>query len=288
MEKMDRLGRKLKATGNGRCNLTNINAEGCREVQAFFGHLGVVTRVEDGGRVYPYSGDAADVVGALIDRIALLDVQVLTNTEVRNVQYTDPAAGHSRAKVNFQLRCVCGTQDVTIEADQLLIAMGGKAAPQFGTCGDGTKMARSLGLEVTRLAPALTGIETVEDVESMAGVRVWANTALYYNKKKIAEEAGEVQFNDYGISGICVMNLSSRIELADGASVQDGFRDYRIELDLLPELEGAADAAEAAGLIRHQMETQGVREVTSQALRSILRKPLAEAVAGIRSRRAGF
>ena len=89
IEKNDRLGRKLRATGNGRCNLTNTACPGYEETIAFFREIGVQTRVEQEGRVYPLSGDAADVVEALAARVKRLGIEVICGTACEKVTKTE-------------------------------------------------------------------------------------------------------------------------------------------------------------------------------------------------------
>ena len=196
IEKNDRLGRKLRATGNGRCNLTNTACPGYEETIAFFRAIGGQTRVEQEGRVYPLSGDAADVVEALAARVKRLGIEVICGTACEKVTKTEEG---------FALDFV--------KCRKLLIAAGGKAAPAFGTTGDGTRIAKSLGLSVTRLAPALTGVETKEDLKSLAGIRTEAEVTLFQEGREVFREPGEVQFAEYGISGICVMNLSRHLPI---------------------------------------------------------------------------
>ena len=251
LEKNDRPGRKLRATGNGRCNLTNTACPGYEETIAFFRSIGVQTRVEQEGRVYPISGDAADVVSALTARVKRLGVEILCGTSCEKVQ----KVGGGFA-VDF------------VQAEKLLIAAGGKAAPHFGTVGDGTRLAKSLGLSVTRLAPALTGVETKEDLKPLAGVRTEAEVTLLQSGREVFREAGEVQFAEYGISGICVMNLSRYLKIPPGKSLADGFDDYEIRIDLLP----GRSPEEAEDLIRQQ-KAAGLEG--ADIFRSIVKKPIA-------------
>lgn len=251
IEKNDRLGRKLRATGNGRCNLTNTACPGYEETIAFFREIGVQTRVEQEGRVYPLSGDAADVVEALTARVKRLGIEVICGTACEKVTKTEEG---------FALDFV--------KSRKLLIAAGGKAAPAFGTTGDGTRIAKSLGLSVTRLAPALTGVETKEDLKSLAGVRTEAEVTLLREGREVFREPGEVQFAEYGISGICVMNLSRHLTIAPGKSLADGFDDYEIQIDLLP----GRTPAEAEALIEQQKQA-GLEG--ADLFRSIVKAPIA-------------
>ena len=247
LEKKEEAGKKILASGNGRCNLTNEACPGAQATRQFFAGLGVMTRTEEGGRVYPYSGTAAAVRDALLQRTLARGAKLRTNAVVQEITpeesgflvvweetggAADKAAGGKKAKVlrgpRQRLR--------RIRAHQVLLAAGGKAGPAFGTAGAGPGLARALGLAVTRLAPALTAVETEEDVSAAAGARAKARVALTREGNLCGRWDGEVQFTKYGLSGICIFDLSRELVLPEGRTLQDGFRDYRIHVDFLPDL----------------------------------------------------
>ena len=235
LEKMKEPGRKLKATGNGRCNLSNAECDGYIKTLDFFGGIGVMTRTEESGRIYPYSEDAADVVDALRGQLKDMGIRTICHAEVTAAEKT--ADG-------FQVSWNGGR----LLADRLLIASGGKAGPKFGSTGDGYRLARGLGHTVTRLAPALTAVETQENLRELSGVREKCAVRLLRQESVLCEERGEIQFTDYGVSGICVFNLSRFMELPEGSSRKDGFDGYEIRIDLLPEIQDAeALLAQRAG-----------------------------------------
>lgn len=223
IEKKDVPGRKLAATGNGKCNLTNIHCTDVNDTLLFFEELGVYTRTDGEGRVYPYCSQAKDVVYALVNAAESAGVEIRTDCTVEKIEKKDNC---------FRIK----TNKESITAKKILIATGGKAAPQFGTSGDGYAIAKSFGHTVARLAPVLTGIEVHEDLKMLKGVRVKALVKLLKDGSVIQEEAGEVQFNEDGISGICVMNLSRFIKLEDGEAFAEGIRRYSAEIDFLPEV----------------------------------------------------
>ena len=226
LEKKDTVGKKLAATGNGKCNLTNINCEKMGDILKFFDSIGILTRSDEEGRVYPYCSQAKDVVYALSKATEGAGAQTVTEATVEKIEKT--AKG-------FLIK----TNKGSFEAEKLLIATGGKSAPQFGTSGDGYIFAKQLGHTVTRLAPVLTGIEVKEDLKAVKGVRVKALVTLLKDGQSVEKEYGEVQFNEDGISGICVMNLSRFIKLEEGESFTEGIGRYSVELDLVPEFETA-------------------------------------------------
>lgn len=226
IEKKETVGKKLAATGNGKCNLTNTNCENMKEILDFFDTVGIYTRVDEEGRVYPYCSQARDVVYALNKAAESTGVKTVTDTTVEKIEKNESGF-------------IIKTNKGIYETKKLLIATGGKSAPQFGTSGDGYTFAKQLGHTVTRLAPVLTGIEVKEELKDVKGVRVKALVKLLKDGIALEQEYGEVQFNEDGISGICVMNLSRFIKLEDGESFAEGISRFSIELDLIPEVETA-------------------------------------------------
>lgn len=223
LEKKPLLGKKLAATGNGKCNLTNRSCPGAEETLAFFASIGIFTRTEEQDRVYPYAMQAKDVVQALVEQARSLGVEIKTECPVRQVK-----------KIG-QGFCV-DYEGGSLNARRVLIAVGGKAGPQFGSSGDGYAMAKALGHRVTRLAPVLTGLETAADISHLKGIRVKARVSLKKDGSQVAEEQGEVQFNQDGISGICVMDLSRSVKLEPGEPFAEGIARYSICVDFLPDL----------------------------------------------------
>ena len=118
----------------------------------------------------------------------------------------------------------------SLRADAVICAMGGAAGPQFGTDGFGTRFAAACGGQMRPLYPCLTALQCARPNKSLAGIRAKAAARLLDGDRVLAEEMGEVQFTDYGLSGICIMQLSGL--LAPGRRP----RDPVVELDLFPEL----------------------------------------------------
>lgn len=224
IEKKETVGKKLAATGNGKCNLTNTSCDNMGSVLKFFDSIGIFTRADEEGRVYPYCSQAKDVVYALNKAAEAAGVDIRTGITVEKIVKTADGFNIKTNKGDF-------------ESVKLLIATGGKSAPQFGTSGDGYIFAKQLGHAVSRLAPVLTGIEIGENLKPVKGVRVKALVKLLKDGQAAEKEYGEVQFNEDGISGICVMNLSRFIKLEEGESFAEGISRYSVELDLVPEVE---------------------------------------------------
>ncbi len=225
IEKLDTCGKKLLATGNGRCNFTNVyqgsecyrgdNAEFvCEALSHFtqedtlrwFEEMGVLSMQRE-GYYYPASGQAASVRNALLRQLEQYNVMIHTGEQVKSVR---------RTKDGYEVRTLRGSY----AAAQVILSAGGSAAPVHGTNGDGYYMAELLGLSVISPLPALTSLVLKGDfMKGWTGVRVRGHVTLYGTGDRIlAEDGGELQMVDYGISGIPVFQISrfAARELADG------------------------------------------------------------------------
>ena len=247
LERSPHPGKKLLATGNGRCNLDNegITPESyssadraaldalLRTVNAadplgWFRALGLYTRTDETGRVYPYSNQAADVLALLEHHLARCSVEVRTGCTVQTLS-------QSRGGYVVLFSNADGA-DESLRADAVVCAMGGSAGPQFGTDGFGTRFAAQCGGKLEPLYPCLTALQTAKPNRSLAGIRAKAAATLLDLDRHctVAVENGEVQFTDYGLSGICIMQLSGH--LAPGR----GPKRPAVELDLFPMLDETA------------------------------------------------
>lgn len=241
LERNPRLGKKLLATGNGRCNLDNtgiapecyftsspsalrplLAAVDAADPLGWFRSLGLYTRTDEAGRIYPYSNQAADVLALLERHLDRLGVERRLGCAVRSlaqtrggwiVRYTDPDG-----------------QEQTLRAGAVISAMGGEAGPQFGTDGFGTRFAAQCGGRMEPLYPCLTALQTAKPLKALAGIRARASATLLDGNRVLAQENGEVQFTDYGLSGICIMQLSGLLTPKHGPAHP------AIELDLFPAL----------------------------------------------------
>lgn len=215
LEKLPRVGKKILATGNGRCNLTNINAAGsaynapdfvapCFEkygpafVTDFFRGLGLVTYADSEGRVYPRSNAAASVLDALRYECEKSGIEIITDCPVTSAVKT--ADGFT---VNGGYFC-----------RYLVLACGGKSSPSQGSDGSGYDIARKLGHRITPLYPALVPLNSrPELVKSLKGIRA-ADVAISIvaDDEEYGSSKGEILFTETGISGICAMELASCAE----------------------------------------------------------------------------
>ena len=254
VEKNDVLGRKILSTGNGRCNLSNIKCPGHEEVLRFFDSIGVITRTDEEGRIYPYSEDARDVAEALTDAVIKSGAEVVTGAVCS-------ACSFDEDEQLYETQVEVKDRSFSVLSKRVLLAAGGKAAPKLGTTGDGYRIARKFYHTVTKLAPALTAVETREDLSSLSGVRAKVRISLISHGGSLFEENGEIQFTNYGISGICVFNMSRFMEIPEGRTLINGFDDYAVEIDFLP------DTKDAGQLVK-----------THPTLRSVVKQPVAEMI----------
>ncbi|MBR0260388.1 MAG: NAD(P)/FAD-dependent oxidoreductase [Selenomonadaceae bacterium] len=218
-EKMPQVGRKLRITGKGRCNLTNAadvpeivkNIPGngkflysalknfsSADAVNFFESLGIKTKIERGGRIFPVSDDATEVIDALLKRMAILNVEVKTNSPVTEILTENKKI--VGVKVGGKI----------FHCDAVILATGGASYSATGSTGDGFKFARRLGHTVTEILPALVPLETEEDfVKDLQGLSLRnVRVKLLAEGKKVAEQFGEMLFTHFGVSGPIILTLS--------------------------------------------------------------------------------
>ena len=233
LERQARVGRKLLATGNGRCNLTNTEAAlpnyhggdvsfaapalqtyPPAAVLDFFHDLGLKTVEEYGGRVYPASDHASSVLDVL--RLAL---------EKPNVEVVTGAAVESVKKQNGKFTITWA--EGSAEADALIVACGGCAGSKLGGVTDGYTLLQSLGHSRTALYPALTQIRTVPDYpKALKGIRADAQVRLLRGETELANTKGDVLFTETGLSGTAVFEISRAAATGgSGLTVSLGFTD---------------------------------------------------------------
>ena len=244
LEAAQKPGRKLLATGNGRCNLTNMRGELSRfhgdvsAAEAVLGKyppqavvrrflsLGLLCREEDEGRVYPNSGQAASVLSLLLEHLEALGVEILCEWPISQL---------SREGAGFRLRSSQGEETL---AQRVILAASGKAAPQLGSNGSGYGLAKALGHTCTPCFPALVPVICGESkrCKALHGVRCRGRVSLLGDGKLLGQELGEIQFTDYGLSGVCVFQLSRMAsEWAQSKTVNGKhFTSLQFSLDLLP------------------------------------------------------
>lgn len=243
--------RKIRVTGNGRCNLTNLFQDetcwysesgpafmeplgqfGAGELTAFFEDMGV--RFHDRqGYVYPRTDQASVIADTLISQMSSLPITFLGDTAVKDI---------FRRNREGEKPFLVQAGDKKLSADCVILSCGGLAGPSFGCSGDGYALAESLGHRVISPVPALTPLPgDRKRLKSAAGVRCRAAVCAIVEEKEIRREEGEMQFTENTISGIPVFQISRILTraLSEGKSC-------RLKADFLPELEGETLEKEAA------------------------------------------
>ncbi len=213
IEKLPRAGKKILATGNGRCNLTNLNALTHRYTSAdfaakalnryppqkvigFFESMGVLCRADSEGRVYPRNNMAACINDCLRFEIAKLGVELVCEKQITNI-------------VKKGGRFILNNE---FSADKIIIATGGKASPSQGSDGSGYSLAKTLGHSVTPLYPALVPVTVLQNVKPLKGIRASNVELTLENGGEICKTKGEILFTENGISGIAAMELAAPLE----------------------------------------------------------------------------
>lgn len=214
LEHMDRVGKKILSTGNGRCNYTNTNQDLSNyhssdmsfvenilgqfnnfQTLKFFDRLGVLSKNRD-GYIYPYSNQASTILDVLRMELFALNVNVETAVTIKMIE---------KRKQTF----VVHAMHKDYEAESLIIATGSKAAPASGSDGSGYEYATRFGHVIVPVVPALVQLRSDNKVfKSISGVRCEANVSLFVDGLPVAEDTGELQLTDYGISGIPVFQIS--------------------------------------------------------------------------------
>ena len=196
LEQLDEACKKLYATGNGRCNITNTGADGYGITSEFFTSLGLVLRESHEGRVYPYSNQAATVVGLLLKACEHYGVTLVTGAAVYKAEKTENG---------FQVFSKRGL----FRSDALVLATGGQAQSALGSNGSGYALAQGFGHTVSELSPALVQLNSSsKHCRALKGTRKHCGLSIEINGEKKASSCGELLFTDYGISGIVTMDLS--------------------------------------------------------------------------------
>ena len=218
LEKQSRVGKKLLATGNGRCNLSNtdlkmenyhgesadfaksaLTAFDTGAALEFFGALGLVTVTEPSGKVYPLSDQAGSVVDVLRFAAAAAGAEIRTDFEVTAIK---------RQKSGFMVYA----ENESLACDKVIVCCGGMAGGKLGGTKSGYELLKALGHSVTKLYPALVQIKTDNSyVKALKGVRADAAVTLMRGEKAVFESAGEVQFTEYGVSGPAIFEISRAV-----------------------------------------------------------------------------
>jgi len=230
LEHNDRIGRKLLATGNGKCNLTNellkdnpakiygsfypedkdgirkklvetiMTRFGYDDTISFFEEIGLITR-NNGGLIYPYSEQASAVLDVLRFRLRDLGIKIYCGENVKEIIPQNKA---------FLIK----TGNGEYYADRVIVTTGSSAQPKLGSDGSGYSILKKLGHTINEVRPGLVQLCCKGDFfKAVSGSRIRSKVSLYDKDNLIYSESGQIQFTDYGISGIVAMNVSNRLRL---------------------------------------------------------------------------
>ena len=267
MEKNPHIGKKLRITGKGRCNVTNncdcdtllaniprggrflysaFAAWSPQDTMQFFEDLGVRLKTERGNRVFPVSDQAAEIVEALRREMERLGVEMVQGTV--DALTTDANGNCSGVKAGGK----------AYTGDRVIVATGGATYPGTGSEGDGYALVKALGHTVTDIAPSLVPLETLErDCAEMMGVSLKNVTlTLKKDEKLVFSELGEMLFTHFGVSGPLVLSASAHMDKPGT---------YTLHIDLKP------------ALTPEQLDARIQREITAapnKELTSLLRRLL--------------
>ncbi|MGB5965252.1 MAG: NAD(P)/FAD-dependent oxidoreductase, partial [Sulfurimonadaceae bacterium] len=230
------VGKKILASGNGRCNIINTTAYTndyfgadpsftgyaleqmpFASFEKFCHSIGLLLDAKEDGRCYPLSNEAKSVVLAFQTAVKEADIKILSEKRV---------SGISKNGKQF----VIESDQVTTVYDKVLIATGSEAAPQLGATGDGYDFAKNFGHEIEPPYPSLVQLHIDSDIHhKMAGVKTVAEVTLYLNGKPEEKITGDILFTPYGISGLAILDISQK---ASSALIE--FQHVSVGLNLLP------------------------------------------------------
>ena len=234
IERNNECAKKILATGNGKCNYFNsdinklkyytddydtldliLSKENIESALNLFDDLGVIPRIKN-GYYYPYSNQATSIKSLLIKEVKAKNIKVYNDFEVNEI-----------IKINDKF--IINPNKEKIEAEKLILATGSNASTKFENTGFNIA---SKFFSVTKPLPALVQLRSFDTFKDCSGVRCDAKITLYVDGIEMTEEEGELQLTDYGISGICVLNISSIVSRA-----LNNKKDVLININFLPILD---------------------------------------------------
>lgn len=278
LEKMEKPGKKLLITGNGRCNLTNKNMQitdayrgrdtvfaqkiieqfPVADTLRFFHELGLLTRDRD-GYIYPYNDQAAAVAEILLQEMQRLRVKMKYREQVTDILKT--AEGFTVKTATWQYPC-----------DRVILCTGGKAAPQTGSSGDGYVLAQKCGHKLIPVVPALVPLKASGPLpRQLSGTRNTVRLKLETDGREACRAEGELQWTDYGVSGIVVFQVS---RYAAKALCQK--KKVQMQIDLMPEY-----TEEALVRLLTDKQKRFPKQGTAELLAGMLKKKNIEALCKI-------
>ena len=243
-EQNEKLGKKLFITGKGRCNFTNACATedlfeafltnprflysavygfSNYDVIDFFENLGVKTKMERGGRMFPQSDHSSDIILAMERKMKELGVKIHLKSKVKKLVWDNGEGNDKKSIKGLELE-----NGSFIQGEKVLIATGGISYPSTGATGDGYRMAKDAGHTVTELMPSLVPMVAAEDyIPRMQGLSLKNVTfSVFDGKKCVFEEFGEMMFTHFGITGPLVLSASGKV----GKLLKKSYLTARIDL----------------------------------------------------------
>lgn len=215
LERNTKLGKKILATGNGRCNFTNVDATELnynhpyfvkpvfeqmspKKTLNYFETLGIAAKIEDEGKTYPLSEQASSIVDVLVYEVERLNIKTIYDAKVVSIKKEE----------SFHVTL---ENQVTYEADAVILATGGMAMPKSGSDGSGYAISEACGHKLTQIFPALVKLELESPhLKALDGVKFPGFVELIHQKNSIQQEYGDVLFTKYGISGPTILQISRK------------------------------------------------------------------------------
>ena len=246
LEKQNRTGRKLLATGNGRCNISNTDMDmvhyhgdkriissvigrfSVKSIRKFCSEIGLLLREDEAGRIYPYSNQAATVLDCMRTQLSVLGTEEKCDFFTKKIKKTG---------FGYEI----SSPENVIKAENIIMASGSKASPALGSDDSGLMLLRENGIKHTPLFPALSPVETKEKYKSLKGIRAKGIAEIVADGYTVKKEKGEIQFSDKALSGICVFQCSRIVNeyLYYGTVLGNKTRKIEIAIDLMPDYSAA-------------------------------------------------
>ena len=267
VEKMSREGRKMLISGKGRCNITNTDykSDFFKKVHPrgkFLKHAfgvffsddiikllednGLKTKIERGGRLFPESDNAADVVNTFLKILKQKNVEIKKNCRLQEIITENNAAKGVVVQTD--------NKKEKISADNVILCTGGKSYPATGSTGDGYTIAKKSGHTIVPVRPSLVPLETSGDTaKELQGLSLKnVNASIWINGKKQKSEFGEMMFAHFGLTGPIILTLSR--------DVVDAFQnDYKVEISI--DLKPALDEQKLDGRLQRELNENGKKQI---------------------------
>lgn len=241
IERADRTGRKILASGNGRCNLMNqtltydcfhgdrkiiesvFSQYNTAEIKDFFRSIGVLLQSDSSGRIYPYSNRAETVLSSLLAAVKALNIEIITSFDIVEIV---PDKKNIRIIGN----------DAEVLAQRVVFACGSNAQKGLGS-DSGYKLVENLGIKLAPIFPSLCSVAVEGRQNILKGVRAKGMVSVICDGNLIKSEAGEIQFTDTSLSGICVFNISRIVNEFCLFKTVNGTRysKMNVEVNLMPD-----------------------------------------------------